>query len=98
MRTLGVSLGFLNLTLWFCVPSIRAFVDSATGRWSNTDNPLIMVGVQELFVYFDPWLARKVFPIVYMAGFALIPFLRAPKERENARGLTEYMALWFRFS
>ena len=73
---LGISLALLNLFLWFCVPTIRAFVDQTTGRWSDSCNPNIMTGVQELLVYFDRWLARVVFPITYTLGFAAIPFIQ----------------------
>ena len=76
VQILGVSLALLNLALWFCVPAIRAYIDEMTGRWSNAHNPLIVSGVQELLVYFDPWLARGVFPVIYTLGFAAIPFLK----------------------
>jgi hypothetical protein len=75
VRILGISLALVNLLLWFCVPAIRAFVDETTSRWSNTDNPRIGMGVQELLVYFDPWLAGVVFPLIYIFGLAAIPFL-----------------------
>jgi hypothetical protein len=78
LRILGISLALLNLLLWFCVPAIRAFVDETTGRRVNPRNLIIMTGVQELLVYFDPWLARRVFPIVYIFGLAAIPFLKKP--------------------
>jgi hypothetical protein len=75
VRILGISLALVNLLLWFSVPAIRAFVDETTGRWANADNPLIGMGVQELLVYFDPWLAGVVFPLIYIFGLAAIPFL-----------------------
>jgi hypothetical protein len=78
VRILGIALALLNLLLWFCVPAIRAFIDEMTHRWANADNPRIMTGVQELLVYFDPWLARVVFPIIFMFGLAAIPFLKKP--------------------
>lgn len=79
-RTLGISLALTNLLLWFSAPALCSFVDDQTGRRSNPDNPHIMNGVQELFVYFDRWLARGVFPAVYLFGFAVIPFLRKRNE------------------
>ena len=86
VRILGISLALLNLLLWFCVPAIRAFVDETTGWWANANNPQIITGDQELLVYFDPWLARWVFPIIYMGGFAAIPFLKKPSEvRTNSK-------------
>jgi len=51
--------------LWFWVPAIRAFIDQRTGRWADPNNPIILNGVQELLVYFDPLLARVVIPFVY---------------------------------
>jgi hypothetical protein len=76
VRIFGISLALVNLLLWFCVPAIRAFVDETTGRWATAPHkPQIVTGVQELLVYFDPWLARVVFPLVYVLGLAAIPFL-----------------------
>jgi len=80
VQILGISLALFNVLLWFCVPAIRAFVDETTGRWANPDNPRIMNGVQELLVYFDPWLARGVFPIIFTLGLAVIPFLKKPSD------------------
>jgi hypothetical protein len=83
MRILAISFALLNLLLWYSVPAIRSFVDAQTGRWANPNNPSIMTGVQELLVYFDPWLARSVFPVVFTLGFALIPFLRKPDDTRS---------------
>lgn len=80
VRSLGIALAVLNLILWFSVPALRALVDGMTGRWADPDNPRIVTGVQELLVYFDPWLARAVFPLIYTAGFAAIPFLLPPSD------------------
>ncbi len=85
-QILGIALALLNLLLWYCVPAIRAFVDERTGRWADPNNPMILNGVQELFVYFDPWLARTVFPVVYTLGLAAIPFLgQASGKQTGAR-------------
>jgi hypothetical protein len=46
--------------------------------------PIIMPGVQELLVYFDPWLSWYVFPVVYTLGFAVIPFLVRATGRDHA--------------
>jgi hypothetical protein len=85
-QILGITLALTNLLLWFCVPAIRAFVDERTGRWADPNNPMILIGVQELLVYFDPWLARGVFPVVYTLGLAVIPFLvKASRKQTGAR-------------
>ena len=81
LQILAISLALLNLLLWFGVPTIRAFVDDATGRSANPHNPRIGFGVQELLVYFVPWLSEWVFPSLYIFGFAAISFLKKPSRR-----------------
>lgn len=78
VKALGIAFALLNVVLWYSVPAIRATIDSLWNRHHASDNPMILNGVQELFVYFDPWLARGVFPIVYTLGLGLIPFLSQP--------------------
>ncbi len=76
---------------------------------SHTPNPAkapwYFVGLQELLVYFDPWLAGVVLPSLIVVGLMLIPFLDvnlkgigrfAPKERPFAIGVFNFgMFLWF---
>jgi hypothetical protein len=79
IKVLGVSLALLNGVLWFCTPVIRsAVVEARAANLPTQYRPQIVNGVQELLVYFDPWLARGVFPAVFIFGFAVIPFLRRP--------------------
>lgn len=75
VKALGVGLALFNILLWFAVPAIRTAADAAFGRVIERNNPMIINGVQELLVYFDPWLARFVFPVVYTIGLAAIAFL-----------------------
>ncbi|MCA9401450.1 MAG: cytochrome C [Candidatus Omnitrophica bacterium] len=37
--------------------------------------PWYFLGLQEMLVYFDPWLAGVLFPTVIMIGFMAIPFM-----------------------
>ena len=53
-QILGITFALTNLLLWFSVPAIRAFVDERTGRWADPNNPMILNGVQELFLYGSP--------------------------------------------
>jgi hypothetical protein len=78
-------LALLNVLLWFAVPAISAGVDELTGRrravqdsLGKRPNLIFMTGAQELFVYFDTWLARGVFPVIYIAGLAVLPLLKKP--------------------
>ncbi|MBC8514401.1 hypothetical protein H8D30_00880 [bacterium] len=67
--------------------------------------PWYFVGLQELLVYFDPWLAGVVLPTLIIVGLILIPFVDtnlkgigrfAPKERPFALGVFGFgMFLWF---
>jgi hypothetical protein len=83
LRILGISLALLNVALWLSVPAIGGFIDRETGRRTNPTNPMLMRGVQELFVYFDPWLASFVFPVIYTLGLATIPFLRKSSDTQT---------------
>jgi hypothetical protein len=78
LRGLGLALAVTNVVLWYAPPWLRETFDSLTGRQAFPRNPLILNGVQELFVNYDPWLARVVFPAVYTLGFVVIAFLYGP--------------------
>jgi hypothetical protein len=95
VQALGIALAVLNVLLWYGVPTLRAAADAVLDPQHAPDNPLIVNGVQELFVYFDPWLARGVFPVVYTVGLAAIPFLMtAPGQPDaSSRGSTVATAL-----
>ncbi|MDZ4241817.1 MAG: hypothetical protein U1D99_03230, partial [Candidatus Omnitrophota bacterium] len=43
--------------------------------------PWYFLGLQEMLVYFDPWIAGVLFPTVIMIGFMCIPFID-----DNKRG------------
>lgn len=83
--SLGIGFAVANLVLWFVTPAIRHAVDVSAGRIDDPGRPYIVNGVQELLVYFDPWLARYVFPIVFTIGFAAIPYL-AIRYRNGSAG------------
>jgi len=74
----------------------------------TTPNPMkapwYFLGLQELLVFFDPWIAGVVLPVLIMIGLMLIPFLDVnPKGKgyytfsERKFAVTNYsfgMALW----
>jgi hypothetical protein len=81
LKILGIVFGVLNLILWFATPALRAAADTFLGRPQGMPNLTIVYGVQELYVYFDPWLTRYVFPTLFTFGFIAIPFLHFSRSR-----------------
>ena len=78
LKVLALVLVFVNLVLWYAAPWLRDFFDAMSGRLASPRRPMVLNGVQELLVYYDPWLARYVFPLVYTLGFIMIAFLFRP--------------------
>jgi hypothetical protein len=78
LKVLALVLVFVNLVLWYAAPWLRDVFDAMTGRLASPRRPMALNGVQELLVYYDPWLACYVFPFVYTLGFIMIAFLFRP--------------------
>ncbi|MBI1953588.1 MAG: cytochrome b N-terminal domain-containing protein [Candidatus Omnitrophica bacterium] len=67
--------------------------------------PWYFVGLQELLVYFDPWIAGVVLPTMILLGLAALPYLDPNprgigyynfRDRKFASGIFTYgIALWF---
>jgi hypothetical protein len=91
-----VAIGFalVNVGLWFATPTIRNAVDRASGRLDAPYRPTIGFGVQELLVYYDPWLAGIVFPLVFTVGFVAIPFLGLRSDRDRSPQATSQLYLF----
>jgi hypothetical protein len=75
LKSLALALAVANVVLWYAVPWVRNAIDT---RLASPYRPGVFNGVQELLVYYDPWLARGVFPAVYTLGFVAIAFLFRP--------------------
>ena len=63
--------------------------------------PWYFLGLQEMLVYFDPWLAGVVFPTLIIVGLMAIPYLDERPEgqgyfsyRERGRVMTVFMLGW----
>lgn len=63
--------------------------------------PWYFLGLQEMLVYFDPWLAGVVFPSVIMLGFMCIPYLDTNRKgcgyytfKERKLAISIFMFLW----
>ncbi len=75
LKVLALALAVTNLILWYTVPWLRNALDP---RLTSPFRPVLVNGVQELLVYFDPWLAGGVFPVMYTLGFVAMAFLFQP--------------------
>jgi len=92
LLALGLGFGALNTALWFGAPAIKDCVDAAAGRLNFPGRPTIITGLQELLVYYDPWLAKSVIPLAFTLGFVVIPFLNIPQNvvSENSSRVNAY--------
>lgn len=74
-------IGLVLLLVWSFV--LKAPLgEAATSAWTPnpTKAPWYFVGLQEMLVYFDPWLAGVVFPGLIIVGLMAIPYIdRNPK-------------------
>ncbi len=68
---------FLAGLLWVCTFKHAPLEDMASA--STTPNPMkapwYFLGLQELLVFFDPWLAGMVLPVLIIIGLMAIPYL-----------------------
>jgi len=68
---------FLAALLWVCTFKHAPLEDMASP--STTPNPMkapwYFLGLQELLVYFDPWIAGMVLPLIIIVGLMAIPYL-----------------------
>lgn len=63
--------------------------------------PWYFLGLQEMLVYFDPWLAGVVFPTIIIIGMMAIPFIDNNKKgcgyysfKERKMAISLFMFLW----
>ena len=75
------------LFITFLFYAISLFLDAPlegvadpTHTPSPAKAPWYFVGIQELLVYFDPWMAGVVIPVVIIFGLMAIPYLDRSKE------------------
>jgi len=57
--------------------------------------PWYFVGLQELLVYFDPWIAGVMLPLLIIAGLTLLPYLDA---NPKGSGYYTFSQRWFAVS
>jgi hypothetical protein len=63
--------------------------------------PWYFLGLQEMLVYFDPWIAGVLFPTIIMMGFMCIPFIDTNKKgsgyysyRERKMAISVFLFFW----
>ncbi|MCB9464672.1 MAG: hypothetical protein H6682_13355 [Candidatus Eisenbacteria bacterium] len=81
LAVLACLLVLLVVSLLFNAP-LEAPADPATTP-NPAKAPWYFVGLQELLVYFDPWIAGVAIPLVIVFGLAAIPYLDPSRKGEG---------------
>ncbi|MFQ5431207.1 MAG: hypothetical protein ACE5EN_01720 [Nitrospinota bacterium] len=99
---------FITIVMWAVAFLVNAPLEEMA-EWAKTPNPAkapwYFIGLQELLVYFDPWIAGVMIPQQILVGLALIPFVDVSpleqgkysfsKRRFAVTVFTFGMAFWF---
>jgi hypothetical protein len=66
----------IGLMVWSLAQNAPLLPEANPGRTENPAKaPWYFVGLQELLVYFDPWIAGVIMPTLIIAGLMVIPYL-----------------------
>ncbi|MBI3600847.1 MAG: hypothetical protein HY097_09450 [Nitrospinae bacterium] len=92
-----LSMIFVTILLWVLSMLFNAPLEEAA-EWAKTPNPAkapwYFIGLQELLVYFDPWIAGVLIPQQIIIGLMLIPYVdTAP----SVQGCYNYSKRKFQF-
>ena len=60
--------------------------------------PWYFVGLQELLVYFDPWIAGVMIPVLIIVGLSAIPYLDPSREGEGVYSFRDRPVAWSIFT
>jgi hypothetical protein len=64
------------LVVWSLLMNAPLMEIASPGRSENPSKaPWYFVGLQELLVYFDPWIAGVMIPSIIITGLILIPYI-----------------------
>jgi len=84
--SVGIEL-IAGLIFAFIIMVWSLFMDAPLNELANpSDTPIdekapwYFIGLQELLIYFDPWLAGVVLPTILLVGLIVIPFIDPNKE------------------
>src|SRR3972149_1630696 len=74
---------FITILTWGVSMFFKAPLEEAA-EWAKTPNPAkapwYFIGLQELLVYFDPWIAGVIIPNQILIGLILIPYVDTAPE------------------
>lgn len=96
-----ILLMMLALTVFFWTVSFMAYAPlEEMAEWAKTPNPAkapwYFIGLQELLVYFDPWIAGVMLPNQILIGLILIPYVDVtPNEQGSYDQSRRQFAFWF---
>ncbi len=89
-----IALMLMSLVLIIVSMAINAPLEEEANP-SKTPNPSkapwYFVGLQEMLVYFDPWIAGVVAPLLIIIGLSVIPYVD-----RNPRGIGSYAGMKYR--
>lgn len=81
-----------GLIFTFIIMTWSLFMDAPLKELANpADTPIderapwYFIGLQELLIFFDPWLAGVVLPTILLVGLILVPFIDPQKETAIGR-------------
>ncbi len=100
---LFITFVFTVISLFFDAP-LEGIADP-THTPSPAKAPWYFVGIQELLVYFDPWIAGVMIPVIIIFGLMAIPYLDPSQEDSGVYAFAKRrfpismfsigLALWF---
>ncbi|MBF0170633.1 MAG: hypothetical protein HQK87_06040 [Nitrospinae bacterium] len=83
---------FMTIVLW-CIAYLGDAPLEEEAAWAKTPNPAkapwYFIGLQELLVYFDPWIAGVLLPGQIVVGLALIPYVDISPTAQGRYGWTD---------
>ena len=93
MELLSAIVAILVLTVWSIAIDAPLEEPANSARTPNPSKaPWYFLGLQELLVYFDPWIAGVVLPTLIIVGLMAIPYID-PNPRGN--GYYTFKERWF---
>jgi hypothetical protein len=95
LAALLISIGLL---VWSLAQNAPLLSEANPGRTENPAKaPWYFVGLQELLVYFDPWIAGVAMPTLIIVGLMTIPYLDTTRHAVGRYTVTTRRVVQFQF-